>query len=132
MVSKHWPTVSDRRAYLYPAVLNEALVSRRSLTRRRRREAPTTLAEAVTDEATSPEVLEALPSPERPPTRRLVLTSWEDLGPSQSPVPVQCTTPPIATAVPVLSRAGWAHPYVRETSVRRWSNAFERCRGHWS
>jgi DNA-directed RNA polymerase specialized sigma24 family protein len=38
MVSKSWPTVSDRQAYLYRAVLNEALATRRSLTRRRERE----------------------------------------------------------------------------------------------
>ena len=35
VVSRRWPTVSDRRAYLYRAVLNEALATRRSLTRRR-------------------------------------------------------------------------------------------------
>jgi RNA polymerase sigma factor (sigma-70 family) len=82
MVSRRWPTVSDRRAYLYRAVLNEALASRRSLTRRRQREMSAALTEPVADGGPSPEVLEALRRLSVRQRAVIVLTYWNDLEPS--------------------------------------------------
>ena len=82
MVSRRWPTVSDRRAYLYRAVLNEALATRRSLTRRRQRDRHALLAEAVSDDAPSYEVLDAVRRLSIRQRAVVVLTYWQDLEPA--------------------------------------------------
>jgi RNA polymerase sigma factor (sigma-70 family) len=82
VVSRRWPTVSDRRAYLYRAVLNEALATRRSLTRRRRRDRHAVLAEPVSEEVPSYEVLDAVRRLSVRQRAVVVLTYWQDLGPA--------------------------------------------------
>lgn len=81
VVSKRWPTVSDRRAYLYRAVLNEALATRRSLTRRRQRDRHAILAEPVSYDAPSYEVLDAVARLSVRQRAVVVLTYWLDLEP---------------------------------------------------
>jgi RNA polymerase sigma factor (sigma-70 family) len=82
VVSRRWPTVSDRRAYLYRAVLNEALATRRSLTRRRQRDRHAILAEPVSDYAPSYEVLDAVRRLSVRQRAVVVLTYWQDLEPA--------------------------------------------------
>jgi RNA polymerase sigma factor (sigma-70 family) len=82
VVSRRWPTVSDRRAYLYRAVLNEALATRRSLTRRRRRDSHAIFAEPVSDDTPSYEVLDAVRRLSVRQRAVVVLTYWQDLGPA--------------------------------------------------
>jgi len=82
VVSRRWPTVSDRRAYLYRAVLNEALATRRSLTRRRQRDRHAILAEPVSEEVPSYEVLDAVRRLSVRQRAVVVLTYWQDLGPA--------------------------------------------------
>ena len=82
MVSRRWPTVTDRRAYLYRAVMNEARAARRSLTRRRQRERSAALAEPVAYDAPSPEVLEAVHRLSVRQRAVVVLTYWQDLEPA--------------------------------------------------
>ena len=82
MASKRWPTVADRQAYLYRAVLNEALATRRSLVRRRQRERSAAVAEPAPDDTPSPEVLEALGHLSVRQRAVIVLTYWKDLDPA--------------------------------------------------
>ena len=82
VVSRRWPTVSDRRAYLYRAVLNEALATRRSLLRRRQRDRHAVLTQAVSDNAPSYEVLDAVRRLSVRQRAVIVLTYWQDLEPS--------------------------------------------------
>ena len=82
VVSGRWPTVSDRRAYLYRALLNEALATRRSLTRRRQRDSHAILAEPVSDDTPSYEVLDAVRRLSVRQRAVVVLTYWQDLGPA--------------------------------------------------
>jgi RNA polymerase sigma factor (sigma-70 family) len=82
VVSRRWPTVFDRRAYLYRAVLNEALATRRSLTRRRQRDRHAVLAEPVSDDVPSYEVLDAVRRLSVRQRAVVVLTYWQDLGPA--------------------------------------------------
>jgi RNA polymerase sigma factor (sigma-70 family) len=82
VVSRRWPTVSDRRAYLYRAVLNEALATRRSLIRRRHRDRHAMLAEPVSEEVPSYEVLDAVRRLSIRQRAVVVLTYWQDLGPA--------------------------------------------------
>jgi RNA polymerase sigma-70 factor (ECF subfamily) len=82
VVSGRWPTVSDRRAYLYRAVLNEALATRRSLARRRQRDRHAVLAEPVSDDLPSHEVLDAVRRLSVRQRAVVVLTYWQDLVPA--------------------------------------------------
>jgi len=82
MVSRRWATVSDRRAYLYRAVLNEALATRRSLTRRRQRERSAARSPLFTQDAPSPEVLEAVRRLSVRQRAVIVLTYWKDMEPA--------------------------------------------------
>jgi RNA polymerase sigma factor (sigma-70 family) len=82
MASKRWTTVGDRQAYLYRAVLNEALATRRSLARRKRRERSAAVAQPATDDTPSPEVLEALGRLSVRQRAVIVLTYWKDLEPA--------------------------------------------------
>jgi RNA polymerase sigma factor (sigma-70 family) len=58
--SKVWPTVTNHRAYLYKAVLNEARSQYRANMRRRAREIRVADNEAVADPEVRPEVTSAL------------------------------------------------------------------------
>lgn len=58
--SRAWPTVVERRAYLYRAVLNEARQSRRQASRRLRREARAARGELAEAPLVRAEVLDAL------------------------------------------------------------------------
>jgi RNA polymerase sigma factor (sigma-70 family) len=75
-----WPTVSNQRAYLYRAVLNEALMMRRRDATRRRYEARASEPDHETEPPVPrPEVLGAL---RRLSTRQravVYLTYWDDL-----------------------------------------------------
>ena len=82
VVSRRWPTVADRRAYLYRAVLNEARASRRSLARRRQRDRHAVLAESVSDCAPGHEVLDAVRRLSVRQRAVVVLTYWQDLEPA--------------------------------------------------
>lgn len=73
-----WPTVRERRAYLFRAVLNEARQQGRALDRRRRREERTASFERVDAPSVRPEVLAAVRSLE-PRQRAIVFfTFWQD------------------------------------------------------
>jgi RNA polymerase sigma factor (sigma-70 family) len=60
MSSPSWASVENRRAYLYRAVLNEALNARRATERRLRREAHAARAESYETAPSDRDVLEAL------------------------------------------------------------------------
>ena len=60
MLSERWPSVANRQAYLYKAVLNEAIMTGRSAERRLHREQTTPLPEAIGTDVPRPEVLEAV------------------------------------------------------------------------
>jgi RNA polymerase sigma factor (sigma-70 family) len=81
--SATWPSVVNRRAYLYRAVLNEARMSHRSRVRRfarERRAAPRDISPGAPE--LRPEVLVAVAR--LSPRQRAVvfLTYWDDLDPS--------------------------------------------------
>ena len=82
VASRRWPTLSDRRAYLYRAVLNEALATHRSLTRRRQRDRHAILAERVSDDAPNYEVLDAVARLSVRQRAVVILTYWQDLVPA--------------------------------------------------
>jgi RNA polymerase sigma factor (sigma-70 family) len=81
MVSAQWPSVINRRAYLYRAVLNEALATRRSLARRRRREEVVAPTEDTCADEPDPEVLAAVARLSVRQRAVIVLTYWNDLDP---------------------------------------------------
>jgi len=77
--SKAWPTVTEKRAYLYRCVLNAARSSMRSGSRRRLRELRVVYPESTPPTETAPEVWAAV-SGLSPRQRAVVfLTYWEDL-----------------------------------------------------
>ena len=77
--SRHWPAVTNRRAYLYRVVTNEAFKVRRSTQRRLSREARVAVVDAYTDGPEDVDVLRALRR--LTPRQRAVghLTYWQDL-----------------------------------------------------
>jgi RNA polymerase sigma factor (sigma-70 family) len=81
MLSARWPSVTNRRAYLYRAVLNEPLATRRSLARRRRREEEMAPPEGTGADEPDPEVLEAVARLSVRQRAVIVLTYWNDLDP---------------------------------------------------
>ena len=80
MWSKRWPTVTNYKAYLYQAVLNEARMHHRSTARRRARERRASGDHIVHPGEARPEVLDAVGR--LSPRQRAVifLTYWEGLG----------------------------------------------------
>jgi RNA polymerase sigma factor (sigma-70 family) len=73
-----WPGVTNRRAYLFRAVLNAAREHERSSGRRRRRERLAAPREAIDDRVVRPEVLAAMRSLD-PRQRAIVFfTYWQD------------------------------------------------------
>ena len=83
LASSRWHMASNRRAYLYRAVLNEARASRRSSARRRSREEKAReRQESTVAEEVRPEIFGAI---ERLSVRQravIVLTYWNDLDPA--------------------------------------------------
>jgi RNA polymerase sigma factor (sigma-70 family) len=78
-----WRSVTNHRAYLYRAVLNEARMHHRSHRRRRQREERTALRDlALTPSEPRPEVVAAVDR--LSPRQRAViyLTYWDDLDPA--------------------------------------------------
>jgi RNA polymerase sigma-70 factor, ECF subfamily len=83
--SPQWPTVDNRRAYLYRAVLTRSLSHRRSDTRRRRRETMVALRTATRVEPTESalDAHRALASLSGQQRAVIYLTYWEDQSPAQ-------------------------------------------------
>lgn len=80
--SRHWPTVTNKRAYLYRAVLNQAHTHGRSAERRLRRERRTSDRLEVAPAADSVDARRAL-AHLSPQQRAVVfLTYWEDRTPA--------------------------------------------------
>ncbi|HLT95176.1 MAG TPA: RNA polymerase sigma factor [Acidimicrobiia bacterium] len=81
--SPNWPSVTNPRAYLYRAVLNQARSHHRSTLRRRVREMRT----AAREETWSPEIdVDVLAAVDRLSVQQravVVLTYWEDLRASE-------------------------------------------------
>ena len=83
IASANWSTVTNRRAYLYRAVLNRARSTRRSDDRRTRSEAIVALRDEVVPPESSMDAHRAL-AHLSPQQRAVVyLTYWDDLAPSQ-------------------------------------------------
>jgi RNA polymerase sigma factor (sigma-70 family) len=82
MLSRRWPYVKNRQAYLYRAVLNEAIMTGRSVERRLHREQATSLPEAIDADVPRPEVLEAVSRLSLRQRAVIVLTYWNDLDPA--------------------------------------------------
>jgi RNA polymerase sigma-70 factor (ECF subfamily) len=82
--SRVWPTVTNRRAYLYRAVYPRALDLRRGAARRHRREAVTASSDSVVGAEPSLDAQRALDH--LPAQQRAVvfLTYWADLTPAQA------------------------------------------------
>jgi RNA polymerase sigma factor (sigma-70 family) len=78
--SRSWPGVTNRRAYLTQAVLNEARMHHRSTLRRRAREARVATSEVRPDDAQPrPEVLEQIARLSLRQRAVVMLTYWDDL-----------------------------------------------------
>jgi RNA polymerase sigma factor (sigma-70 family) len=82
MVSERWPYVTNRKAYLYRAVLNEAIMTGRSVERRLHREQMISGPEAVGTHMPRPDVLEAVSRLSLRQRAVIVLTYWNDLEPA--------------------------------------------------
>ena len=82
--SRAWPTVANRRAYLYRAVYHRALDLRRSAERRHLREVATASSEPIVAAEPSLDAQRALAH--LPAQQRAVvyLTYWSDLTPAQA------------------------------------------------
>jgi RNA polymerase sigma factor (sigma-70 family) len=83
MTSRHWGGVTNHRAYLYRAVLNEARMHHRSTMRRRARETRTYANDAEYMPDIQPEVLEAVGRLSPRQRASVFLTYWEGLTPSE-------------------------------------------------
>jgi RNA polymerase sigma-70 factor (ECF subfamily) len=82
--SAKWPSVSNHRAYLYRAVLNECrMQGRRTATRRRYEQRTRAADDADPADAPTPEVLTAVLALSDRQRAVVYLTYWEDLDPSR-------------------------------------------------
>lgn len=84
--SPGWPAVTNRRAYLYRSVLNQAMTHHRAVGRRRRRERVVALREpapAVTSPDGTIDAHRALAQLSEQQRAVVYLTYWEDLQPEQ-------------------------------------------------
>jgi RNA polymerase sigma factor (sigma-70 family) len=81
--SPQWRTVTDRRAYLYRSVYNQAAEFHRSSQRRRSREQLAAHKERVEAEDVRPEVLAAVFRLSVRQRAVVVLTYWDDLAPGE-------------------------------------------------
>jgi len=81
--SNGWPTVANRRAYLYRSVLNEARSHHRSTLRRRLRELRNATSEVAPPDQVDVDVLAAVGRLSVQQRASVVLTYWEDLTPAE-------------------------------------------------
>jgi RNA polymerase sigma factor (sigma-70 family) len=80
--SRAWPTVRDRRAYLFRAVLNQARAGALSRSRREARERRASAPEAVPPTEVDPAVLAAVARLSVRQRAVVVLTYWADQDPA--------------------------------------------------
>jgi RNA polymerase sigma factor (sigma-70 family) len=80
--SPGWSTVHEKRSYLYRSVFNRAAEFHRATGRRRAREERVALPDLVDPPEVRPEVLRAVQALSVKQRAVIVLTYWEDLGPS--------------------------------------------------
>ena len=80
--SPGWSTVHEKRSYLYRSVFNRAAEFHRATGRRRAREERVALPDLVDPPEVRPEVLGAVQRLSVKQRAVIVLTYWEDLGPS--------------------------------------------------
>jgi RNA polymerase sigma-70 factor (ECF subfamily) len=80
--SRSWPTVENRRAYLYRCVLNAVRSGHRSTVRRERREVRVVERGVLEPPDLRPEVLEAVRSLSERQRAVVYLTYWDDLDPA--------------------------------------------------
>jgi RNA polymerase sigma-70 factor (ECF subfamily) len=78
MWSEQWDGVSNRRAYLYKAVLNQSKMHHRATARRRRREASAARPATATDATANVDVWQALGTLSVLQRALVFLTYWED------------------------------------------------------
>ena len=81
MHSQRWAQVTEKRAYLFRCVYNEAVRFHRSADRRRSREERAALPEPVYPQEVRPEVLSAVARLSVRQRAVIVLTYWDDLDP---------------------------------------------------
>ena len=81
--SRHWVAVTNRRAYLYRSVLNQARSHHRTTVRRRIREHAAALPDAVTPVPIDIDVLRAVDKLSMQQRASVFLTYWEDLRPAE-------------------------------------------------
>ncbi|MDH3607583.1 MAG: RNA polymerase sigma factor [Acidimicrobiia bacterium] len=81
--SRHWAGVSNRRAYLYRSVLNQARSHHRSTMRRRIREQSNAQPLTVTPSPIDIDVLRAIDQLSIQQRASVFLTYWEDLRPAE-------------------------------------------------
>jgi RNA polymerase sigma factor (sigma-70 family) len=80
--SRSWVTVTQKRAYLYRSVYNEAAKFHRATRRRRSRERQAALLESVDAPEVRPEVLSPVARLSIRQRAVIVLTYWDDLDPA--------------------------------------------------
>jgi RNA polymerase sigma factor (sigma-70 family) len=80
--SPGWSSVHEKRSYLYRSVFNRAAELRRATSRRRAREERVALPDLIDPPEVRPEVLGAVQQLSVQQRAVIVLTYWEDLGPS--------------------------------------------------
>ena len=83
LASRSWPTVSNHRAYLYRAVLNQARTEYRDRQRRWSKELRAAAADRADMPEYRPEVLAAVRKLSLRQRAVIVLTYWEDLAPDE-------------------------------------------------
>jgi RNA polymerase sigma factor (sigma-70 family) len=81
MDSNRWPQVSEKRAYLFRCVYNEAARFHRSSHRRRSRETRAAPPESIDPPEVRPEVLAAIARLSTRQRAVVILTYWDDLNP---------------------------------------------------
>ncbi|NNC91778.1 MAG: RNA polymerase sigma factor [Acidimicrobiia bacterium] len=81
--SDNWEAVTNRRAYLYRSVLNQARSHHRTTVRRRIREHATAVPDSITPVPIDIDVLRAIDKLSMQQRASVFLTYWEDLSPTE-------------------------------------------------
>jgi RNA polymerase sigma factor (sigma-70 family) len=82
LAAPSWPGVTNKRAFLFTAVLNEARMLHRGNSRRRAREVQLAVRPAVDPPEAHPEVRRAVDQLSPRQRAVILLTYWDDLAPS--------------------------------------------------